>query len=104
MTKIVGKDGKPIDISKAKLIGEEIYEYRIGEIQIQTNDKPEVVLQKAQEQAKGLLAQQGQYQAAAQANPFVFEPAALAVFMLLCDEVKRLDSELKKLKEDNDGE
>lgn len=101
---IVGKDGKPIDISKASLIGENIRKYKVGEIEIQTNETPGQVLLKAQQTAVGLLQQQGQFSAAKNANPFVFEPAALGVFMLLCDEIKRLEGQIQELKGIENGE
>lgn len=95
---ILGKDGKEIDFSKASLIGEDIREYRVGEVSIQTKETPDQVLVKAQKNAQGLLQQQGQWGAANNVNPFTFEPAALGVFMLLCNEIKRLEGKIEELK------
>ena len=97
---IVGPNGKPIDLSQAQLLGNDVHDYEIGEIKISSAETPERVLTQAAEQAKGFLRQQGQFGAAQQANPFQFEPAALAVFMMLATEVKRLNAEIEELKGD----
>ncbi len=95
---IVGKNGKPLDLSKAKVIDDKLKEYKIGEVGITTAELPQTILVKAQQQAQGLLMQQGQMQAAAHANPFQFEPCALAVFMMLSNEVARLNGELDSIR------
>ncbi len=97
---IVGPNGKPIDLNQAQLLGDDVHDYEIGEVKISSAETPERVLTNAATQAQGFLRQQGQFAAAQQANPFQFEPAALAVFMMLATEVKRLNAELEALKGD----
>lgn len=96
---IVGPNGEKIDPSNVQYVGSaDVQTYKIGEIQIQTNETPELVLAKALKQVQGLLQQQGQFAASQSANPFQFEPAALAVFMMLSNEVKDLKNQIEQIK------
>lgn len=103
---LIGPDGKPIDTSKAKVIGQEEHSYEAGGLRITWEDIPEIALQKSLAGAKQMTAQMvgqaalektgshavAQQEATAAAvsmnNPFQLEPAAAAVFMLLSREVE----------------
>ncbi len=101
---LIGPNGKPIDLSKAVPIGgPELNDYKIGEIAISTNETPETALASALAQVQGFFKQQMNFAAAETAQPFQFEPAALAVFMMLSNELKRLNKEIEALKEANNA-
>lgn len=107
---LVGPDGKPIDISKAKVIGEEEHSWEAGGLRITWGDTPEKALQRSLKGAQQMVgqaagqaalertgshsvAQQDAIQAAGSVqNPFQIEPAAAAVFMLLGREIAYRDS------------
>jgi len=112
---LVGPDGKPIDLSKAKVIGEEENSYEVGGLRITWADTPEKALgrsldgaQKMIFQATGqqVLEKTGSHAAAQQeaavaasnvSNPFQIEPAASAVFMLMSREIAYRDAVIEFL-------
>lgn len=93
-----------------------LHDYRVGDINLQTNATPEIKLTEALEGAKKIAAMQLQASAEHQAaqggialpketirvqimsevskivDPFKMEPAAQAVFMLLAEEIARRDT------------
>lgn len=112
---LVGPDGKPIDLSKAKIIGEEEHAYEAGGLRITWPDTPEKALQRSLGGAQQMIAQAtgqkvlektGSHAAAQQEavtaaanvkNPFQIEPAASAVFMLLSREIEYRDAVIEML-------
>lgn len=107
---LLGPDGKPIDFSKAKVIGEKEESYEAGGLLITWGDTPEKALNRSLEMARNLafqsagqasLEKTGSHAVANEAavkamantsNPFQFEPGASAVFMLLSREISYRDS------------
>lgn len=107
---LLGPDGKPLDLSKAKVIGEKEETYEAGGLLITWADTPEAAMNRSLEMARNLafqstgqkvLEKTGSHATAQEeamkamanmSNPFQFEPAASAVFMLLSREISYRDS------------
>jgi len=115
MTGLIGPGGEPIDLSNIGADDEELYVYKVEGIVIETPATVENQLQEAMEKCQKTVAKHV-YEGAKQAgapemearaaatnaaaevpSPFVMEPAAQAVYMLLANEIAWRDELITNL-------
>lgn len=75
-----------VDPKKATILGAK--QYVLGGFTMRTAEAPEAILAKIADRYRAMLVNQGEYEAAKDANPFMQEPAAYALAMWLSDEIK----------------
>lgn len=76
--------------------------YKMGNFNMTNAADPMTVLIAANKRNVQMISQAGDFTNAKlleeKPNPFAMEPAALAVFMLVCDELEQLKAELEQVK------